>query len=260
MNIQKLAGHLAITSAAGFGAFALAPAAIAQSGSDGPADGGLYVSVLAGVTSPTDSDFQGVQNPQAPSPGTAGAPALVSLGFEEDFIGTVAVGYRLEKRFLGIFQPSIEIEYSKSSPSVDGGSFNAGNQTFGGDFKLDTYSLNYQSDIRWSRGQRVIPFLGGGIGIADVSANATYFPNNGVATAPTFAVRDTDTGISLHSNAGLTFKLSDNIDVSARVRYQRVTELEFDRRFIAAGNDAFNARLKGSFETVSLLSGVHLRF
>lgn len=223
-------------------------------------EGGAYVSVLAGVTLPSDSDFDGVQAPVAPSPGTAGAPAVVEVGFESDFTGSIAAGYRLPRAFLGIFQPSIEIEYSRTTPGVESGAFNGGNQTFSGGFDIDSYTIGYQSDIRWKNDQKIIPFLGGGIGIADVNANAAYFPNNGVATAPTFAVRDSDTGLSLHSNIGATYVLNDNFDLHGRVRYQRITELEFDRRFIAGGNDAFNAELDGSFETVSLLAGVRYRF
>ncbi len=238
---------------------ASASPALAQSGDEFEPEGGVYVSVLAGVTSPSDNEFEGVQAPVAPSPGTAGAPASVDVGFDEDFHGAVALGYRIPKRVFGIFQPSIEVEFSRTSPDVSNGSFNGGSQTFSGNFDVNTYSVNYQSDIRWSNNQRVIPFLGGGIGIADVDANAQYFPNNG-ATAPTFAVTGSDQALSLHSNAGLTFVINDNFDLNTRVRYQRVSGLDFERRFIAGTNDAFNADVSGDYETVSVLAGVRFRF
>jgi opacity protein-like surface antigen len=240
-------------------ALATASPSLAQEVEDFEPQGGVYVSVLAGVTSPSDNDFEGVQAPVAPSPGTNGAPANVAVEFDEEFYGAVAVGYRIPKRVFGLFQPSIELEFSRTSPDVSGGSFNGGSQTFGGDFDVNTYSINYQSDIRWSNGQRVIPFLGGGVGIADVRANARYFPNNG-ATAPTFAVTGDDTALSLHSNAGVTFVINDNFDLNTRVRYQRVSGLDFERRFIAGTNDAFNADVNGDYETVSVLAGVRYRF
>lgn len=241
-------------------ALAAASPAFAQDTKEFEPEGGAYISVLAGVTSPTDSDFSGVQDPQGNAPGVAGAPADVRVEFEDTFQGAVAVGYRLPKHVFGIFQPSLELEYSRSTPDVDGGAFNGGNQTFAGDFEVNTYAVNYQSDIRWSNNQRVIPFLGGGIGIADVDANATYFPNNGVATAPTFAVRDSDTALYLQSNAGVTFVLNENFDLNTRVRYQRIDGLDLDRRFIAGGANDLNAQLEGDYETVSLLAGIRFRF
>lgn len=242
-----------------FAVMAAASPAMAQDASEFEPEGGVYVSVLAGVTSPTDNAFEGVQAPVAPSPGMAGAPANVDVGFDEEVIGAVAVGYRIPTRVFGLFQPSIELEFSRTSPDVTSGSFNGGNQTFSGGFDVNTYSVNYQSDIRWSNTQRVIPFLGGGIGVADVNANAQYFPNNGAA-APTFAVTGGDTALSLHSNAGVTFVLNDNFDLNTRVRYQRVSGLDFERRFIAGTNNAFNADVSGDYEAVSLLAGVRFRF
>jgi len=171
-----------------------------------------------------------------------------------------AVGYRIPTRIFGLFQPSVEVEYNYASPSISGGSFNGGDQIFSGDVDINTFSLNYQSDIRWKNDQKIIPFWGGGIGIADVDANIQYFPNNGIATAPTFAVQGSDTGFSLQSNIGVRVELTDNIDLQARARYQRVTGLDFERTFVAAGNSAFNADVGGRYEAVSFLAGLRYNF
>ncbi len=240
-------------------AFAVAAPAAAQSDDFEP-EGGFYVSVQAGVTSPSDETFTGVQDPQGVSPGVAGAPASVEVEYDEDFVGTVAVGYRIPKRIFGLFQPSVEVEYSYAEADVSGGSFNGGNQIFGGSSEVNTFSINYQSDIRWSENQRIIPFWGGGVGLADVEPGVAYFPDNGVATAPTFAVTRSDRGFSLQSNVGLQFVLTDNIELQGRVRYQRVTGLDFERTFVGGGASAFNADLEGNFETVSFLAGVRYRF
>ncbi len=240
-------------------AIAFAAPAAAQSDNFTP-EGGVYVSLQAGVTSPSDETFTGVQDPQGASPGVAGAPASVDVQSDEGFVGTVAVGYRIPKRIFGLFQPSVEVEYSYAEADVSGGSFNGGNQTFGGSAEVNTFSINYQSDIRWSDNQKVIPFWGGGIGVAEVEPGVNYFPNNGVATAPTFAITGSDTGLSLQSNIGVQFVLSDNIELQTRVRYQRVSGLDFERTFVGGGANAFNADLDGRFETVSLLAGVRYRF
>lgn len=233
--------------------------ALAQSNDFEP-EGGVYVSLQAGVTSPSDETFAGVQDPQGASPGVAGAPAEVDVESDEGFVGTVAVGYRIPKRIFGLFQPSVELEYSYAESDVSGGSFNGGDQIFGGSAEINTYSINYQSDVRWSENQRVIPFWGGGIGVAEVEPGVTYFPNNGVATAPTFIVSGSDTGFSLQSNVGVQFVLTDNIELQTRVRYQRVNGLDFERTFVGGGANDFNADLNGDFETVSLLAGIRYRF
>ncbi|GAA4052612.1 outer membrane protein [Parerythrobacter jejuensis] len=243
-------------------AILLPTAAFAQDGGDErfEPEGGFYVTLNAGVTSPSDETFEGIQAPVAPSPGVAGAPANVAVGFDDDFTFAGAVGYQIPKRLFGVFQPSVELEYSYASPDVSGGAFNGGNQTFEGDIDVNTFTINYRSELRLKDDQRVVPFWGGGIGIADVDANVGYFPNNGVANAPTFGVQGSDTGLVLHSNAGVSFRLTDKIDLEARVRYQRVSGLDFERTFVAGGNSAFNADVSGRYETVSGLAGLRFRF
>ncbi|MGB7373088.1 hypothetical protein [Pontixanthobacter sp.] len=252
LRIVAAAGSLAV--------LAIASPSIAQDRDEFVPKGGAYVAILAGVTSPTDGDFSGIQDPQGNAPGAAGAAANVRAEYDDAFQGAVALGYRIPKRVFSLFQPSVELEYSRFSADVSAGSFNGGNQTFAGGADVSVYAVNYQSDIRWSTDQRVIPFLGSGIGVADVGADLAYFPNNGIASAPTFAVRDGDTGLYLQSNAGVTFVINDTADFNTRLRYQRVSGLDLDRRFVAGGADDRNAELEGQFETVSLLAGVRFRF
>ncbi|MEM9501556.1 MAG: hypothetical protein AAF941_06885 [Pseudomonadota bacterium] len=223
-------------------------------------EAGLYISIKGGVTSPSDEDFDGVQAPEGVSPGTAGAPAVVDLEYDEDFTFAGTIGYRFDKRIFGIFQPSIEAEYSYASPDISGGSFNGGDQTFAGEVDINTFTINYRSDIRWSETQRIVPYTSGGIGIAEVDAKVSYFPNNGVATAPTFALAGEDTGLVLHSTLGLSFQLTDRVDLETSVRYQRITNIDLERRFIAGGANDFNADLGGRYETVSGFAGVRFRF
>ena len=90
--------------------------------------------------------------------------------------------------------------------------------------------------------------------------NIGFFPNNGVANAPTFALSGSDTGLVLHSNIGLSFRLTDNIDLETRVRYQRISGLEFEQTYVANGANSFNAAVDGDFETVSGLAGIRFRF
>ncbi len=239
-------------------AAALPGTAFAEDGKTG--EEGFYVAVKGGVTSPSDEDFDGVQAPQGASPGTPGAPAVVDLEFDEDFTFAGTVGYRFDKRVFGIFQPSIEAEYSYASPDISGGSFNGGDQSFSGDVDINTFTINYRSDIRWSETQRVIPYTSGGIGVADVDAQVAYFPNNGVANAPTFALSGGDTGFVLHNTIGLSFRLTDQIDLETSARYQRISGIDLERRFIGGGGDDFSADVGGRYETVSGFAGIRFRF
>ncbi|MEM7781409.1 MAG: outer membrane beta-barrel protein [Pseudomonadota bacterium] len=234
-------------------AFAATPAA-AQSQDEG----GLYVTGRIGAALPSDFALEGVQDPQTPSPGAAGAPAVVDTELGNDVTFAGAVGYRLPTRIFGVLQPSLELEYGYTQVDVDGGSFNGGSQEFLGDVEVQTFTVNYQSDVILSDNQRVTPFFGGGIGVADVDSNIQYFP--GTASAPTFGVFGSDSAFVYQSNAGVRFDLSDTIALDARVRYQRIDGVDLERRFIANGNDAFNADVSGDYESVNFLAGVRFSF
>ncbi|MDT8279482.1 MAG: outer membrane beta-barrel protein [Erythrobacter sp.] len=223
-------------------------------------DEGIYASVRGGVTSPSSKTFDGIQAPANGSPGVAGDPATTRVQFDEDFTVSGAVGYQIPTRLLGIFQPSVELEYNYSSPDIDGGSFNGGNQTFGGGADINSFTLNYRADVRFKEKQTVVPYVGAGVGIADVDPNIGYFPNNGTATTDTFAIRGNDTGFVLQGDVGLSFRLNDRMDLETGVRYQRISGLNFEREFVAGGGEIFNAEQDGRYETVSGLVGVRIRF
>lgn len=223
-------------------------------------DEGIYVVVRGGVTSPSDKTFSGIQAPANGSPGVAGDPASARVQFDEDFTVSGAVGYQIPTRLLGIFQPRVELEYSYSSHDVGGGAFNGGNQTFGGDANINSFTLNYRADVRFKEKQTVVPYVGAGIGVADVDPNIGYFPNNSMATSDTFAIRGSDTGFVLQGDLGLNFRLTDRLDLETGVRYQRISGLNFERQFVAGGGEIFNSELDGRYETVSGLVGVRIRF
>jgi len=241
--------------------FVMPQAAFAQSEGDaasGQLDSGVYATLRVGATLPSDISLSGTQDPQAPSPGTAGAPANVEAGLDSALTVSGAIGYQFDKRVFGLFQPSLELEYKYANPNVSGGNFNGGNQTFQGDVEVHSFFINYQSDIIWSDNQRVVPFIGSGIGITQFDSNIQYFP--ATQTAPTFGVVSNDTAFTYQSNAGIRFNLSDTISLDTRVRYQRVNGLDLERRFIAGNNDAFNANVSGDYETVDVVAGLRVRF
>lgn len=215
-------------------------------------DSGFYVSGFIGAGALDDAGFRGTQAPEAGAPGMVGAPANVDVGYDSDTVFGGAIGYDTPWEFFGLFHPRLEIEFSHLEVDVDSGSFNGGQQSFGGDTSVDMVLFNNYSDIIWQEGQTVIPFVGGGLGFASVDANVLYA--GGGATAPTFVVTDEDTGLAGTFAAGVTWKASANWDLYTEARYFQIRDLNFERRFIGGGADLFSANveddLSGSIFTI----------
>ncbi len=221
-------------------------------------DGGLYVTGRIGVALPSDFRLEGVQDPQAPSPGVAGAPAVVDTQFQNEVTFSGAVGYRVPTRILGVIQPSFEIEYSYTNPDVSGGSFNGASRGFSGDAEVQTFTANVQADLLFKDKQRLVPFIGAGIGVADIDADIVYLlPDSNTAS---FRAISDDTRFVYQADAGLRFDLNKNLAIDARVRYQRVDGVDFERRFFEGTNNAFNANVSDDFETVNFLAGIRYSF
>lgn len=221
---------------------------------------GFYLSATAGADFLNDSDFAGTQNPEAGVPGVVGAPANVNVGYDTGFAIRGAVGYQLKQGLISFLKPRFELEVGYSESDVSGGSFNGGNQSFGGDLSKLTVTAAAYSDIVWSANQKIIPYFGSGIGIGVVDANINYFPNNGVATAPTFGVQGNRTGLVTFNAVGATVKASKTFDIFAEGRYTKVRSRNFDRRFIAGGADGFSARLRDDTESFGVGIGVRAKF
>ncbi len=223
-------------------------------------ESGVYVSLSGGAEFFTDSDFVGIQNPEAGVPGAAGAPAAVNVDFETGYNIRGAIGYEFSRGFISFLKPSVELEVGYAEADVSSGVFNGGDQSFGGDINVVTVQANYNSDIILSDNQKIIPYFGGGLGIGVVDTNIVYFPNNGIATAPTFGVFGSSTQFTTNSRIGLKARVSEKFDIFAEGRYTRVSSGDFERRFVAGGADGFSADVSGDTDTFSLGIGLRARF
>lgn len=222
------------------------------------AESSFYVSGFIGGGFPSDADFSGVQAPEAGVPGAAGAPANIDADFDEDVFYGAAIGYQLPVSYWTYFHPRVEFEISRLESDVDDGSFNGGNQTFGGDLETTFFLINSYSDIRWTDDQLIVPYVGGGIGLADVDANIEYA--GGGAPAPNFAVRGDETGFVSTLAAGVTIDTPGAFELYGEGRYYRVYDVEFDRRFIANGANGFSAEVDDDLDGFTLTAGVRARF
>lgn len=219
---------------------------------------GFYVSGFLGGGFPGDANYSGIQQPELGAPGVVGAPASVAVEFDSDLTFGGAVGYALPFEFFGLFHSRLELEYSRIDADVSSGSFNGGDQAFSGDTSIDFFLVNNYSDIIWNDNQTVIPYVGGGLGIATVDSNVLYA--GGGATAPTFAVTGEDSGLVGTFAAGLTWRVSEQWDLYTEGRYYQVRDIELDRRFIAEGTDLLNAKVSDDLDGATFTSGIRFRF
>ena len=219
---------------------------------------GFYVSGFIGAGFLSDAELTGIQTPVAGAPGMAGAPANIDAEFDSDTTLGVALGYKTPWEFFGIFHPRLEIEYSTLEADVSGGSFNNGNQPFSGDASIDFFLINNYSDIIWRDDQTVVPYVGGGLGIANVETNILYAGSG--ATSPNFVATGDDTGLAGTIAGGLTWLTGSPWEVYGEARYYQVRDLEFERRFIGGGADLLNARVDDDFDGTSLTIGARYKF
>lgn len=221
-------------------------------------DHGLYVAGFIGAGFPNDANLRGTQAPVAGAPGTIGDPARVQAEFDSDSTLGIALGYKTPWELFGLFNTRLELEYSTLDVDVSDGSFNGGNQSFGGDARIDFFLINNYSDIIWSDDQTLVPYIGGGLGVANVDANILYA--GGGAVDPNFVVTGEDSGLASTFAAGLTWLTGTPWEVYGEARYYQIRDLEFDRRFIGNGNDLFNARVDDNFDGTSLTIGARYKF
>lgn len=225
-----------------------------------PAKGGFFASGFVGISLPGDADFDGIQAPAAGVPGVAGAPASIQAGLDSDIYFGGSVGARLPFKYWKYFQTRIELEISRAESDVSDGNFNGGNQTFSGEQAVTYFLINNSSEVTWRSNQRIVPYFGGGIGIADFDTDIQYFPNNGVATSPTFAVQSSDIGLATVSTIGANLKATDRFDIFVEGRYFKTYFVDAERTFIAGGASGFSSDVDDSPDGFTFTVGTRLNF
>lgn len=239
--------------------FTAAPAQAQGLFSFDPAEGGFIVSGFAGRAFTTDADFEGTQNPEAGVPGAAGAEANINAEFKRATAFGGGVGYQLPFKYWKYFHPRLELEISSFKADVIEGDFNGGGLNFAGDQQITSYLINNYSDITWKDGQKLVPFIGGGLGIATVDTNIEYQGGAPGAPNPTFAVAGDDTTLTSTFGGGLSYRAIENIEIYGEARFSTVYNVQQQRVFVPTGGvsadvDDINVTF-GQF-----VGGVRLRF
>jgi len=250
MSILKLSTFAAIAAV-------IAAPAVSQNTSSSP----FYVSGFVGTSLSSNSDFTGVSNPDAGVPGptgAAGVPLSVDVDFDSNVYFGGAVGAHLPFTFFGIFHPRIELEISSLDSDTNTGSFNNGTQTFSGNQDATFYYFNNYSDIIFNDDQRLIPYIGGGIGFANVRSDVGYFPAS--ATAPVFAVQGEDTAFATHTAIGATYKVNNNVGLYTEGRYFQIRGVDLERRFIGGGANLFSGNVSDNIDGFTITGGLRFSF
>lgn len=219
-----------------------ASAAFAQS------DEGVYVSGFVGGAFLQDVDFV---NETA-----TGGPITISPEYQSSVYFGGAIGYATGKRFFSMFRPRIEAEVSYFKSDIEGGAANGVAQTFNGDQDTVFVLLNSYADLITSDNQRFKPYIGGGLGVARVSADATYQGSG--ATAPLFALSGEDTGFVGHGAIGASFAMTERLELYSEARYVRVFDVELDRRAGVAG--VVTRDLEDNLSGFTVAGGLRWRF
>lgn len=203
-----------------------------------PAQGGAYVAIFGGGAFPSDVDVEGVVD---------AAQFNTSADLDSSFTYGGALGLQLGFRYLRVFQPRLELEVSRQSNdfSLPGGGSGEQDATF--------VFLNNYSDIVFTPGQRITPYIGGGLGFGVIDSSAVFS-----GAADPFSLSGDDTRFAGHIAAGLTFDFSDRVELYGEGRYIRVQNIDFDDddfggQFTATG-------LTGDLDNFTLTGGLRFRF
>lgn len=202
------------------------------------ADGGGHVAGFAGAATPGDAEL-------------ASNGANLDAGFEAASTYGVTAGYRLPFKYWTYFQPRLELEISATGSDLSDARFNGAPRAVTGEQSTTLFLFNNYNDITWRENQTLVPFLGGGIGVANVDLS---LQEGGI---PAARIEDDTTALATTFAGGVTWHTSDRIELYGEARYVTIYGAEFDR--IEAGNPLART-LEDDLTTATFTLGVRLNF
>lgn len=182
---------------------------------------GPYLSVNAGITMPTDSDFDEMDE--------YGDTYNVELSYDTGFAGGAALGYNF-----GAGRIEAELGYKKADTdkiSVDT-YYGSGSASVDGDLSVLSFMANGYIDFNAS--PTIKPYLMAGIGMASVAIDGE-------------GVDDDDTVFAYQAGAGIGFALNDKVTLDLSYRYMGTQDAEIEGEDLEYGSHNILAGVRVQF-------------
>lgn len=195
-----------------------------------------YAEIGLGGALPFERDLKNDLSPDA------------KLSYKNAFAITGAVGYSFNNGF------RVDAEYGYHAPDFDklkGHIVGVPVEFTGADgagLTVNTFTANGYYDLK--TGTPITPFIGGGLGIGSLSAEAT---------GPNIFTDDDAVVFAYQATAGASFALSDNFALTASYRYLGTTEGTFSTR-ITDGVNSLTGDAKASYSANVLRAGMRYTF
>ena len=150
--------------------------------------------------------------------------ATDTFSFDTGFTGSIVAGYAFGSRW-GMLSPRVEVEAGYLSNDVDTVDPDSGGAPAASDGSIDAFYwfANLIFDIPMS-GWGFTPFIGGGVGFANVSFDNV---NNPPAGTLADGVNDENTAFAWNLTAGLSYDISRNVSFDVAYRFVQFTDVEF---------------------------------
>jgi opacity protein-like surface antigen len=201
-----------------------------------PATAAPYAEIGLGGALPFEHDLKNEISPDA------------ELSYKNAFAITGAVGYAFNNGF------RVDAEYGYHAPDFDKltghilGFPVEFSGTDGAHLAVNTFTANGYYDI--ATGTRLTPFVGGGLGLGYIHADAT---------GPNILSDDDAVVLAYQATAGASYALNDHFALTASYRYLGTTEGTF-KTTITDGVNSVTGDAKASYSANVLRAGVRYTF
>ncbi len=169
------------------------------------AGSGWYLGANIGLNFPNDQE-------------STGPSRVLDLNFDTGGLFTGQLGYKFRGNRQGRFRIEAELSYRKND--VDDIVFNGVGRVGSGEEEVLAGFMNLFLDIN-AHSKRFIPFLGAGIGLANLSTDVAY--------APGAFIDDDVTTFAYQFIGGAEFKLTKDFSLIGDVRYLALDDPELTR-------------------------------
>lgn len=214
----------------------LAPAVgLAILGTTAHADDGFYAALKGGAAIPGETDLS--------SPDVAGLTATSE--FDTGFMVGGAVGYRWSP-----FRVETELSYRQNDiDEIDFGS--AGELDGAGDVAALTGFVNafYDVDLASVGLEKLSPYVGGGIGVANLDTDSD--------ADAIVDVDDSDTAFAWNVQAGIAYAVTERVELGIGYRYLATGDASFDVGTAAGGSGTLDT---DGFQSHEVLASVGYNF